>query len=259
MNTHYTLITGASSGIGLALARHFASKKHNLILVARREEKLKEIAAELESNGIKVEVITADLANSEGAAALYQKTKDAKLTIDILVNNAGRGHLGEFVEQDLAYMKGTMELNMISLTVLSRLFLEDMKQRKQGHILNVASIAGFIPGPGFALYHATKAFVLSLSEALNTELAGSGVSVTASCPGPTESEFHQLAETDSLKSAKLIQYMTAEQVADEAYKAMKGGKAIVIHGLLNQALAAMPKFMPRKLATGIASTVLAKR
>lgn len=259
MTSTYALITGASSGIGLALARHFASKKHNLILVARRENKLKEIASEIESTGVKVEVITADLATSEGAEALYQKTKDLNLSVDILVNNAGRGNLGEFSDQDLGQMKGTMELNMISLTVLTRLFLEDMKKNKHGHILNIASIAGFVAGPGFAVYHATKAFVLSLSEALNSELKGTGVTVTASCPGPTESEFHQKADTESLKSAKLIQYMTAEQVSEEAYNAMKAGKSIVIHGLLNQALAATPKLMPRRLATKIASSVLAQQ
>jgi short-subunit dehydrogenase len=258
MTSNYTLITGASSGIGLALAKHFASKQHNLVLVARREDKLKEIANELKSGGIKVEIITADLANNQGAEELYQKTKELKLNVDILVNNAGRGNLGEFSEQGVDHMKGTMELNMISLTVLSRLFIEDMKKRKHGHVLNIASIAGFMPGPGFAVYHATKAFVLSLSEALNAELSGTGVTVTASCPGPTESEFHQQADTDSLKSANLISYMTAEQVAEEAYNAMKSGKAIIIHGLINKAFAATPRLIPRGLARKIASTVLAK-
>ena len=258
METNYTLITGASSGIGLALAKHFASKKHNLILVARREKKLKEVATSLRKYGIKVQVFAADLANSDGAEALYQLTKDKKLSVDILVNNAGRGNTGEFCDQDAEHMKGTMELNMVSLAILSRLYLEDMKKAKQGRILNIASIAAFMPGPGFAIYHATKAFVLSLSEALNAELSGSGISVTASCPGPTESEFHQHAETLDLKGFKLLSLMSAEKVAEEAYIALQAGKPTVIHGIINQALATSPKLMPRRLVPTVVGKMMAK-
>ena len=147
---------------------------------------------------------------------------------------------------------------MLSMSILSRLFLDNMRQNKQGHILNIASVAGFMPGPGFAVYHASKAFVLSLSEALNTELAGTGVSVTVSCPGPTESEFHQHAETLDLKTFKLLTLMPAEQVAKEAYTAMKAGKSLVIHGLINQALATSPKLLPRRFVPAIVKKMMAK-
>jgi len=258
MTTNYTLITGASSGIGLALANEFASKKHNLILVARREQKLNEIAKDLVKQGIKVEVVTADLSVAGGAEQLFDKVKEKKLNVDVLVNNAGRGNSGEFCDQETDHMRGTLELNMTSLTVLTRLFVDEMKVRRHGHILNTASIAGFMPGPGFAVYHATKAYVLSLSEALNIELKGTGVSVTASCPGPTESEFHQHADTMELKSFKILSLMTAEQVAKEAYKAMQAGQSFVIHGRLNQALAVSPKLLPRRLVPKIVKTFMAK-
>jgi len=258
MDTSYTLITGASSGIGLALAKQFASQKHNLILVARRKTKLTEAATLLRKEGIKVQIFTADLATTDGAQTLYQEIKDKKLCVDTLVNNAGRGNAGEFCDQDYVQMQGTMQLNMASMTVLTRLFLDDMKHAKHGYILNIASVAAFMPGPGFAIYHATKAFVLSLSEALHNELEGTGISVTASCPGPTESEFHQHADTADLKPFKLISLMTAEQVAQEAYQAMKERKPFVIHGLMNQVMTSTPKILPRKFVTALVRKLMTK-
>jgi len=258
MTISYTLITGASSGIGLAIAEEFARQKHHLILVARREGKLKELADKLKKFGVKVEVITADLAVNAGAEALFEKVQKQGLNVDILVNNAGRGNSGEFSEQAPDHMRGTLELNMTSLTILSRLFIDQMKINGYGRILNVASIAGFMPGPGLAVYHATKAYVLSLSEALNAELKGTGVSVTASCPGPTESEFHTQADTTSLKGFNMVSFMTAKQVAEEAYVALKKEQAFIIHGRLNQAFATTPKLMPRRWVPRIVKTFLAK-
>lgn len=258
MNPTYTLITGASSGIGLALAKTFAREKHNLILVARREDKLKALAEELRKTGVLVEVIPADLGNAEGAEKLFKQVMDKALEVDILVNNAGRGNAGEFVDQSADEMLGTIELNMTSLTLLSRLFLGPMKARGKGHILNIASVAGFMPGPGMALYHATKAFVLSLSEALNAELSGSGISVTASCPGPTESEFHGHADTLSLKSFKILHMMSAEQVAKEAYDAMTARKSFIVHGVMNRLMVTSPKLMPRRAVARIVKTLMAK-
>ncbi len=244
---NYALLTGASSGIGLALAEVMAAAGHNLILVARREEKLRAIAEELQQrHGNTVVVHAADLSENAGADELYRRIQSEGLHVDILVNNAGRGNAGLFASQDVQHMRGTLELNMTTLTILSRLLISDMLTRGQGRVLNIASVAGFMPGPGFAVYHATKAYVLSLSEALHEELKGSGVSVTVSCPGPTESEFHDQAHTHDLKNFDLVAFMTAEKVAEQAYRAMMAGNPIVVHGVLNRALAASPKWMPRR-------------
>jgi len=246
MTKSHTLITGASSGIGLAFAEEFARQKHNLILVARREQKLQTIAQELTKNGCKVEVITADLAATGGAQALFEQVQNQGLKVDNLVNNAGRGNSSEFSGQDVEHMRGTLELNMVSLTLLSRLFISQMKADGYGHVINVSSTAGFMPAPGFAVYHATKAYVLSLSEALNLELKGTGVSVTASCPGLTESEFHVQSDFDKVKGFDKIPQMPARQVAEEAYAAMMAGRPYVVHGGMNKVLATLPKLIPRR-------------
>jgi uncharacterized protein len=258
MKNSYTLITGASSGIGLALAKEFALNKHNLILVARREQKLQTIARELKSAGIEVEVIVADLASNGGAEALFDTVQKKGLNVEMLVNNAGRGNSGEFAEQDADHMRGTLELNITALTMLSRLFMDQMKANGYGRILNMASVAGFMPGPGLAVYHATKAYVLSLSEALNVELKDSGVTVTASCPGPTESEFHDQAGTRNLKAFTLFSLMTATQVAQEAYAAMMEGKPFVVHGYLNQLMSVSPKIIPRSWVPKMVKSFLSK-
>jgi len=258
MTSYYTLITGASSGIGLALAEQFARKKHNLILVARRKQKLDAVAKKLSHHGVKVKVISADLSLPGGAELLFKQVEKQNLHVDTLVNNAGRGNSGEFCDQEVDHMQGTLELNMTSLTVLTRLFIPKMKQRRSGRILNIASIAGFMPGPGFAVYHATKAYVLSLTEALNIELQGLGISVTASCPGPTESEFHQQADTLDLKGFKMFSLMPAKKVAEEAYAAMNARRPIVVHGILNQALATSPKLLPRNWVPRIVKTFMTK-
>jgi len=258
MTAYYTLITGASSGIGLALAELFARNKHPLILVARRKQKLETIANELSHHGVDIKVITTDLSVPGGAELLFKQVEEQNLQVDTLVNNAGRGNSGKFCEQEVEHMQGTLTLNMTSLTILTRLFLSKMKQRGSGKILNIASIAGFMPGPGFAVYHATKAYVLSLTEALNAELHGLGISVTASCPGPTESEFHQKADTLDLKGFKIASLMSAKKVAEEAYSAMNAGRPIVVHGVLNKAFATSPKLLPRNWVPRIVKTLMTK-
>jgi len=246
MTATYTLVTGASSGIGLAFATEFAQQKHNLILVARREHILQKIAQELETKDVSVEVVPADLAATGGAEALFREVESRGLQVDILVNNAGRGNTSKFCEQNVQHMRGTQELNMISLTLLSRLFISKMEANGYGRVINVASTAAFMPAPGFAVYHASKAYVLSLSEALNIELKGTGVSVTASCPGLTESEFHVHADFVNVKGFDKIPQMPARQVAQEAYAAMMAGRSLVLHGYLNKALATLPKLIPRR-------------
>jgi len=246
MENSYALVTGASSGIGLAIARELARNKHNLILVARRQAKLEQLAQSLASEGVAVEVIAADLLVEGGAEALFEQVESKGLMVDVLVNNAGRGNAGQFADQKLQHMRGTLALNIDALTTLSRLFLTGMLKRKQGRILNVASVAGFMPGPGFAVYHASKAYVLSLSEALNAELKGTGVTVTASCPGPTESEFHDHADTRSVKGFELLSMMSADEVAREAYVAMMEGQSFYVHGGLNKVMTSSPRFLPRR-------------
>jgi len=251
MKDSYALVTGASSGIGLAVAQELARNKHNLILVARRKSKLDQLAQTLSKEGVKVEVITADLMKANGAEALFDQVESKGFVVDVLVNNAGRGNAGDFADQELQHMRGTLALNMDALTTLSRLFLTNMLKRGQGRILNIASVAGFMPGPGFAVYHATKAYVLSLSEALNAELKGTGVAVTASCPGPTESEFHEHADTMSMKGFDMLSMMSAEAVAREAYTAMKEGRPFYVHGSLNKVMTTSPKFIPRRWVTSV--------
>jgi len=257
MKSSYALVTGASSGIGLAIARTLAGLGHNLILVARRESRLQAIAEELRGQcGVDVIIQTADLSRVDAAEQLFQTLQNQKREVEILVNNAGRGNAGLFALQDPENMRGTLELNMVSLTLLTRLFADQMLSRGRGRILNIASVAAFMPGPGFAVYHATKAFVLSLSEALHTELNGSGVTVTASCPGPTDSEFHDQAHTHDLKNFDTVAFMSAETVAEQACKAMLAGESVVVHGALNKALAASPRWLPRKWVPRIVHRVM---
>ncbi len=251
------LITGASSGIGKEIAEELAKKGTQLILVARRKEKLELLASELEKTyHIKCFIIPHDLSTLDAAQTLFDKVQQANLTVDILVNNAGRGHYGNFMALDPEVEAGTIQLNVVTLTSLSKLFGQAMVSRGEGYILNIASIAGFIPGPGMAVYNATKAFVLSLSEAVNEELKGTGVSVTASCPGPTESEFFTLAGTDDLKNLKYAQMMKASVVAKQAVDALFNRKPVVVHGASNKAMTFMPRLMPRKTVSHIVKSLM---
>ncbi len=259
MTAGYTLITGASSGIGLALAECFATKRHKLILVARREARLLKLAEGLRTeHGVDVQVFAHDLLADSGPEELFQRIVASGLLVDTLVNNAGRGEAIAFSAQSMDSIKNTMSLNMTALTVLSRLFLDAMLAQGEGRILNIASVAGFMPGPGLAVYHATKAYVLSFSEALNVECQGRGVSVTASCPGPTESEFHQHAKTRELKNFDRFGLMPAERVAKQAYEATMAGESVVVHGQLNQLLTLSPKLLPRKWVPRIVAKIMSR-
>ena len=225
------LITGASAGIGRELARCFAADGHDVVLVARRQERLEELAGELRARfQIQAQAVACDLARAGAIAALLDRLQGTE--IEFLVNNAGAGVAGEFAAAELNQQLALLELNIMALLRLTRSLLPAMLARGRGRILNVGSTAGFEPGPYLACYYASKAFVNSFSEALHFELRESNVSVTVSCPGPTLTEFAALAGTADSRMFKLFA-MPADRVAKQAYAAMKQGRAMVIHGAPN--------------------------
>ncbi|MGE0826690.1 MAG: SDR family NAD(P)-dependent oxidoreductase [Candidatus Binatia bacterium] len=231
------LITGASTGIGCELSKLFAADRHSLVLVARQEQRLQHVADELVQRfGISARVIVADLAKPDTPQRIADEIQKYALQIDYLVNNAGIGLGGKFVETDFAVEAEMMQVNMSALVHLTKLFLPSMIACKFGKIMNVSSTAAFQPGPFMAVYYATKAFVLSFSEAIANEVRGMGVTVTALCPGPTASEFQKRAriENTRLVKSKLMGFMTAEKVAKIGYQGFMHGKRVVIPGLLNK-------------------------
>ena len=252
------LITGASSGIGEEFARYHGARGGDLVLVARSEEKLKELKSELEnSHGISVLVIAADLALPDSAARIFAATEEAGLEIDILINNAGFGGHGKFHQRKLARDLAMMQVNMASLVALTHLYLKGMVQRNSGKILHVASTAAFLPGPLQAVYYASKSFVLSFSQAIAQELDGTGVTVTALCPGAVSTGFVAAGDLDGVKV--FDQAASAESVAECGYEAMLRGDLVKIneiglHFLLNWVV----PFLPRKVVLKISQKTMEK-
>lgn len=252
-----TLITGASFGIGLEFARIFAREGYNLVLAARSADKLRQVASELEkANGTRSLILAIDLTEPGAPAYVLDQTTRADIQVDVLVNNAGFGQYGRFAENDLEECLRQIQLNVTTLTHLTRLYLPAMierakTERKTGRILNVASTAAFQPGPLMAVYFATKAYVLHFSEALANELQGTGVTVTCLCPGATATEFHKRAKATGMN---LLRFgaMDAHTVAEAGYRALMAGKPIVISGFKNWLLAQSVRFSPRRLVTAIA-------
>jgi short-subunit dehydrogenase len=241
----YALITGATSGIGSELAKLFAADGFNLVIVSRNQGKLDEKAAELRRNGISVMPIAKDLFDPEEAFALYADLKSQNITIDVLVNDAGQGVYGEFEETDIDRELDIINLNISSLVVLTKLFLKDMTDRQSGKILNLASIASKTPGPWQAVYHGTKAFVLSFSEAIREELRDTGVTVTALMPGVTDTDFFHKADMEESKAAQDKKAMAdPADVAKDGYEALMAGKDKVISGLKNKIQMAMSNVLP---------------
>ena len=248
MTTLATVITGASSGIGEALAHLFAPEHQTLVLVARRKDRLDVLAKELNSkHGIKVHVIAQDLQELGAAATLMNAISALNLTVDTLVNNAGFGVSAPFAKADGAKTSGMMQLNMVTLTELTHMVLPAMLERRHGRIMNIASVAAFQACPYFAVYAATKAYVLSFTEALAAEVADRGVLVTAVCPGSTATGFHEVANSQGALINKISD--SAEMVAEEAYKALNNGKVVVVTGLFNKPLPAINRLLPRKTMT----------
>lgn len=250
------LITGASGGIGLELAKVFAREGYNLILVARSGDKLKQLAATLgEQHGTQTKVVIKDLSIPSAPDEVFQELQTAGICVKVLVNNAGFASYGRFAELDLQHELQMMQLNMVTLTHLTRLFLPGMIERQDGKVLNVASTAAFQPGPLMAVYCATKAYVLSFSESIAEEVRGTGVTISALCPGGTESGFQERA---AMQESKFIQgaLMKSEQVAEVGYQGLMAGKAIIIPGLTNKAIANLHRFLPRRMVTRMAMNTL---
>ncbi len=237
------LITGASSGIGLELARLFAADGASLILVARRMEPLNALAEELRSRyAVETKVIGKDLSVHGSARELHDEIVATGMQVDVLVNNAGFGKMERFDRISLETYTAMLELNVVTLTQLTRLFLPGMLERNRGKILNLGSTASFQPGPHAAVYYASKAYVRSLSEALAEELKGTGVTVTCLCPGPTHTEFGQTAGMEQTLLFKRA--MHVEPVAKAGYRAMRKGTVTLVPGLSNKMLALSSKFLP---------------
>lgn len=243
----YALITGATSGIGLELSKLFAKDKKNLVLVARSEQDLLQTSALLEQEGIKVITISKDLFEPNAAFEIYEELKQHNIQIDVLVNDAGQGVFGEFIDNELKREIDIIQLNIISLVTLTKLFVKDMVSRKTGKILNLASIAGKAPGPYQAVYHGTKAFVHSFSEGIRAELKDTGVTVTSLLPGATDTDFFRKADMLNSKIVQDGDLADASGVAKDGYEAMLEGKDMVISGLKNKALIAMGNLTPDSL------------
>lgn len=241
----YTLITGGSDGIGFELANIFAQNKHNLIIVARDENKLKSVKTTImKEHNVKVEVIKCDLSLDKDCKNIIKVIEEKNLIVDNLINNAGIGSFGFFSESNDGFEKELINVNIIALTVLTKYFLKDMIKREEGGILNVASTAAFVGGPKMSMYYSSKAYVLSLTEALHEEVKGTGIRISCLCPGPVKTSFQEKAGIR--KSEKTRRYlMDAKKVAYIAYTQFLKGKAIIIPGYKNKLLILGNKLIPR--------------
>jgi short-subunit dehydrogenase len=247
------LVTGGSGGIGLELAKVLARNGHDLVLVARSRDTLEAAAGQLEGKfDVKAHVFAADLTRTDAPEAIFDFLQNENIAIEVLVNNAGFGLGGEFADTKLQRELDMIQVNISALTHLTKLFLPPMIKRKSGRVLNVASTAAFQPGPLMAVYYATKAYVLSFSEALSEELRNSGVTVTALCPGPTQTDFADAAEIGSSRLFNTFGVADAADVAQYGFDAMMHGKRLAIPGFKNKIIAQANRFSPRALTAKIA-------
>ena len=247
------MITGASSGIGLELAHLFAHDGYRLVLVARNRGALRELGDELQSRySVEVRISPKDLAHPAAPVELYQELQEAGIVLDVLVNNAGFGGSGPFLQTEWDNEAEMMQVNIVALTHLTKLFLPQIRAR-EGKLLNVASVAAFLPGPYMAIYYASKAFVLHFTEALAEELSGSGATVTCLCPGPVETNFQKRAHIGESKLLKSPLLVDVREVARAGYEGMKQGKRLVIPGWKNRVMMEMLRVSPRKVVTRMVS------
>ncbi len=253
-NMKTVLITGASSGIGKETAYKYAENNYNLVLVARRINRLEMIQKEIESKySVSVELVNLDLSKIDSADVLYNKVKSKGIDVDVLINNAGFGINDSFLDSDIDKETDMILLNVVTLTRLTKLFVRDMVQKGEGHIINIASTAAFQPIPKFAVYGATKSYVLNFSEALAFELKGKNVSVTAICPGATQSEFAKVSKANE----KVFKNKPdSKDLAEFVYQSMKSGKVVAIHGLSNKLMVFSQRFAPRSMVTAIAAKIM---
>jgi len=254
--TKTVLITGASGGIGHELAKLFAQDGHNLILVARSAGKLTQFADELQRQfNISAKPIALDLATPSAAQTLFDQLQREGIAVDILINNAGYAKYGQFINIPLEESLGQIQLNIATLTSLTRLFVPPMVQRGSGKVMNVASTAAFQPGPLMAVYYATKSYVVSFSEALANELKGTGVVVNCFCPGATDTNFQHRAENNESRLFKKMYPMNVKTVARDGYRGLQKNKTLVISGIKNRILMQTVRITPRKLVTAISRWV----
>jgi uncharacterized protein len=242
------LITGASGGIGCELAMLFAMNQHKLVLVARNEQKLTTLARKVSKKfGVPVKVMARDLSQPSIPLEIYNELKTEKIHIDYLVNNAGVGNYGLFYKTDWKKEEKLLNLNIVALTYMTKLFIKDMVNEGYGKIMNVSSTAAFQPGPMMSVYYASKAYVQSFSEALANETAGTGVSITALCPGPTDTGFEKAASLEESKLFKRFKLASAKEVAEYGYKKMMAGQTVALHGTMNKLMIAASKALPNKI------------
>jgi len=246
-NGQTALITGASGGIGVDLADCFARDGYDVIVSARSEGALKEVASRLaQQHSVSATPIANDLAAIGGGAKLAEIVKAKGLSVDVLVNNAGYGHAGPLTSSDLATQLGMIDLNVRALVELTHLYWDGMVQRRRGGVLNVASTAAFQPGPLMAVYYASKAFVLSFSEALWEEARGTGLNVSCLCPGPTASGFRERAGTGKTRLATAAAVAPSLPVAEEGYRGWRASKRVVVTGARNKVMAGLVPILPRR-------------
>ena len=249
-NIKYTLITGASTGIGYELAKLFAKDKHNLILVSRNKIKLESVKNELEKYNIDIKILALDLLKSEDIKNIFNYVEINKLNIDILVNNAGIGTFGDFNDIEWKKDEELIDINIKALTQLTKYFLPKILECKNGGILNVASTAAFCSGPRMAAYYASKAYVLNLTEAIYEEYKDNGIKISCLCPGPVKTSFQGKAGIKKSEAAKKY-LMDAEEVAKVCYKDFNKGKLIIIPGMKNKLLVIGNKLLPRNISRKI--------
>jgi short-subunit dehydrogenase len=257
-NRQLALVTGASSGIGAEIAREMAARGYDLILAARRVERLQQLATELKSqHKVSAEVLASDLSMVDGVQALWKAVQARGRPIDVLVNNAGLGLHGAYAGSDIDMLSKMLSVDVIALSLLTRLALPSMLQRRSGRILNVASLAAFQPaGPGMSAYFAAKSYVLTLTRGLAVELKGSGVTVTALCPGPTPTEFGDVANAANIGLFKVLPQTSARMVARSGVEGMLRGKVAVVPGIFNRLLAIGGELPPRGIAVMINQMLL---
>ena len=257
--SYTTLITGASSGIGMELARISAREGRDLLLTARRENRLIKLKDELEMEyKVNIHILALDLVKKNSPKKLFNYTQKNSLTIDVLINNAGVGDFGKFHKSNWEWQETMIDLNMKSLSHLTHLFLPQMVQLNRAYVMNVASNAAFQPGPLMSVYYATKHYVLAFSEALANELQDTGVTVTALCPGPTKSEFQETASMQKSKLVNTVPLPDSKQVAEYGYKAMIKGKRVAVHGFMNKIFSVVVRLLPKRLVTSIVRKMQAK-
>ena len=254
------LITGASAGIGLEFAKIFAKEKHDLVITARNKTKLNELADEIKTkNNVNVKVIAKDLSKQNAGEEIFNELKNENIITDVLINNAGFGVFDNYWNIELQDEKDMLQVNIMALTELTNLFAKDMVNRSGGKILNVASTAAFQPGPTMAGYYASKAFVLSYSQAVDFELRKKGVQVSTLCPGPTITEFQIRANMEDLNLFKKGFTMSAEKVAQIGYYGLMKGKPVIIAGAMNKISAMSSKISPAKVSMKIVNWLQSKK